>query len=123
MEFLLDTHALIYLLSEPEQISEDLRSELEKGQVYISAASTWEIAIKVGLSKLTIPPNFFDFLRELEFEELPVTTAHTVEIMKLEQIHADPFDRMLIAQARIENLTIVTNDRMIKRYTEIQTRW
>jgi PIN domain nuclease of toxin-antitoxin system len=123
MDFLLDTHALLYLLSEPIKIPNGLRAELETARLYLSAACTWEIAIKVRLSKLTIPPHFFDALDELNLIELPITTRHTREVMTLEQIHSDPFDRILIAQARTERLTIVTNDPLIARYPEVQVRW
>jgi PIN domain nuclease of toxin-antitoxin system len=121
--FLLDTHALLYLLSEPERLNTSLLSELQERQVYVSAVTIWEISIKVGLSKLELPHNFFECVEELEFDELSITHAHAREVLELEKIHSDPFDRMIIAQARVENLVIVTNDSLIQQYAGIHTRW
>jgi PIN domain nuclease of toxin-antitoxin system len=123
MEFLLDTHALLYLLSEPERLNAGLLSELQERQVYVSAVTIWEISIKVGLSKLELPDDFFDCVAELEIDELSITHAHAREVLELERIHSDPFDRMIIAQARVENLVIVTNDSQIQQYAKIHTRW
>lgn len=123
MEYLLDTHALLYLLGNPSKISPRIREELETSPVYISAASLWEIAIKSRLGKLKIPADFFEQLDELRFDELAITSDHTRELMNIEPIHNDPFDRMLISQARCEQLTLVTNDPQIAKYSRIQVVW
>lgn len=123
MEYLLDTHALLYLLGKPSMISPRIREELETCPVYISAASLWEIAIKSGIGKLKIPADFFQQLDELQFDELAITSNHTRELMNVEPIHNDPFDRMLISQARYEQLTLVTNDPQISKYSRIQVVW
>jgi PIN domain nuclease of toxin-antitoxin system len=123
VEYLLDTHALLYLLGNPSKISPLIREELETSPVYISAASLWEIAIKSRLGKLKIPDDFFEQLDELQFDELAITSDHTRELMNIEPIHNDPFDRMLISQARCEQLTLVTNDPQIAKYSRIQVVW
>ncbi len=123
MEYLLDTHALLYLLGNPSKISPRIREELETSPVYISAASLWEIAIKSRLGKLKIPDDFFEQLDELQFDELAITSNHTRELMNIEPIHNDPFDRMLISQARCEQLTLVTNNPQIAKYSRIQVVW
>jgi PIN domain nuclease of toxin-antitoxin system len=123
VEYLLDTHALLYLLGNPSKISPRIREELETSPVYISAASLWEIAIKSRLGKLKIPDDFFEQLDELQFDELAITSDHTRELMNIEPIHNDPFDRMLISQARCEQLTLVTNDPQIAKYSRIQVVW
>jgi PIN domain nuclease of toxin-antitoxin system len=123
VEYLLDTHALLYLLGNPSKISPRIREELETSPVYISAASLWEIAIKSRLGKLKIPADFFEQLDELQFDELAITSDHTRELMNIEPIHNDPFDRMLISQARCEQLTLVTNDPQIAKYSRIQVVW
>jgi PIN domain nuclease of toxin-antitoxin system len=123
MECILDTHALIYLLNEPERLSSGLISELKNAEVYVSAATIWEISIKVGLSKLKLPSDFFEYVEDLEFEELPISSAHSRKISDLEPIHTDPFDRIIVAQALVENLEIVTNDSMIPRYAGVSVRW
>ncbi len=123
MEYLLDTHALLYLLGNPSKIPPRIREKLETSPVYISAASLWEIAIKSGLGKLKIPADFFEQLDELQFDELAITSDHTRELMNIEPIHNDPFDRMLISQARCEQLTLVTNDPQIAKYSRIQVVW
>lgn len=96
--------------------------ELSKpaNDVYVSAASTWEIAIKVAIGKLTLPdePEKYVSARMHEFglRELPISTKHTFDVGRLPLRHADPFDRLLISQARVEKMVIVTSDRIFARY-------
>lgn len=123
MEYLLDTHTLLYLLGDPNKISPQIREELEVCPVYISVASLWEIAIKSGLGKLKIPTNFLEELDELQLNELAITSVYTRELSNLEPIHNDPFDRMLISQARCEQLTLVTNDSQIIKYSGVRVVW
>jgi PIN domain nuclease of toxin-antitoxin system len=123
VEYLLDTHALLYLLGSPDKISRPIRDELEAQPVYVSVASLWEIAIKSVLGKLKIPSDFFERLDQLQFDELAITSDHTRELMNVEPIHNDPFDRMLIAQARHEQLLLVTNDHQIAKYSRIKVVW
>ena len=90
-----------------------------ENEVYVSAASVWEIAIKHALGKLPAGPlldHASELLREQTFEELPVTVAHGVRAGALPLHHKDPFDRMLAAQAQAENLVIVSSDRVFDAY-------
>lgn len=82
----------------------------------MSAASAWEAAIKVGLGHLELPDRFEAGVDESGFEKLPVTFAHAEEAGTLPHHHRDPFDRMLVAQARVERLTLVTHDRNLEPY-------
>jgi len=116
---LLDTHALIWVLSNPRRIPARVAKCIRDPEtdVYVSAASTWEIAIKATLRK--IDANVADVVRAMRavsFDELPVTIAHTVRLGTLPNHHRDPFDRLLVAQAVEERLTIVTHDPLIARY-------
>lgn len=116
---LLDTHALIWVLSNPRRLPARVAKRIRDPEtdVYVSAASTWEIAIKAALRK--IDANIADVVRAMRavsFDELPVTIAHTVRLGTLPDHHRDPFDRLLVAQAVEERLTIVTHDPLIARY-------
>jgi len=84
--------------------------------IFISAASLWEIRIKQGLGKLDLPVNFEASLNRLGFEELTVSVAHTSELAKLPALHQDPFDRMLLAQARLEKLLLLSADQSLLAY-------
>lgn len=125
MRLLLDTHALLWALDRPERLPGRVQSLFGQAGITVlaSAVSTWEIAIKVALGRLAVP--LADLPRALSgarFKELPVTVAHTLAIRSLPPIHRDPFDRLLIAQARHEHLTLVTRDRAIHRYP-VATLW
>lgn len=125
MRLLLDTHALVWSLLEPERIPARLRATLiDPGHtVYVSAASIWEVAIKAGLGKLAFPLDRLEAITdEAGFSELPVTSAHALEVRHLPLHHRDPFDRLLIAQAQHERLTLVTRDPDVRRYP-VDTLW
>ena len=118
---LLDTHVFLWLLSEPERLGEHLDSLGDpSNDLLVSAASSWEIAIKVGLGRLTLPdePRRYipDRMRAIGAEPLAVEHAHVLAVAGLPMLHRDPFDRVLIAQARELRLTIVTADAEIARY-------
>jgi PIN domain nuclease of toxin-antitoxin system len=88
-----------------------------ENQVFLSSASVWEIAIKTAAGRVVFPIERFDeIVRTLGFDTLPILPVHAVAAGRLPLHHADPFDRMLIAQATVENLMLVTNDRWIARY-------
>lgn len=119
MRLLLDTHSLIWALDSPDRLPLTVLDLFDQPGVFVaaSAASTWEIAIKVALGRLVFP--LLSLPRALSaaaFRELPVTIAHGIAAAELPMIHRDPFDRMLIAQARHERLTLVTRDVTIRRY-------
>jgi PIN domain nuclease of toxin-antitoxin system len=122
---LLDTHAFVWFLVDPKRIPRRLMDVLTDPSkvVYVSAVVVWEATIKAGLGKLSLP------LDELEatiaaagFALLPVTVAHALEVRHLPPLHRDPFDRLLVAQARHERLTLVTRDAAIHRYP-VNTLW
>jgi PIN domain nuclease of toxin-antitoxin system len=127
MDFLLDTHTLIWFLNGDEKLSDKAKSIIEDptNSKIVSIASIWEIAIKLSLDKFRFPKGFKYFLDMVEdngFELLPITFEHALELSTLEFIHRDPFDRLLIAQCMSDKLIIVTKDDNIKRYN-IKTIW
>lgn len=118
MNVLLDTHILLWWLADDPRLSERARQIIaDAGNVvYTSSATAWEIAVKQALGKLRAEGNLEQEVREQGFEMLPITFAHAEELMGLPAIHRDPFDRMLVAQARVENLQLLTSDPQIFRY-------
>lgn len=115
---LLDTHALLWWLQGDERLGSMMVDQVSDpiNQVFVSAASTWEISIKRGLGKLTAPEDMSSVIEENGFLELPITLFHGDQAGSLPDIHKDPFDRMLIAQAQAEGLVLVTHDSTIKSY-------
>lgn len=118
MRLLVDTHVLIWWLAEPERLSARTIALLrgEDADVRVSVGSVWEIAIKRAMGKLRLPIALTDALSGSIFQELPITAAHAEHAGELPPHHADPFDRVLIAQAQLEGLTIVTADRHFGAY-------
>ncbi|WP_324275443.1 type II toxin-antitoxin system VapC family toxin [Blastococcus brunescens] len=111
MRLLLDTHALLWWLADDPQLDRSAAEAIAEADVVaVSAASAWEIAIKQAIGKLSGPDDLPGELVSNGFTELPVSVVHAVTAGALPPHHADPFDRMLIAQARIEALTLVTRD-------------
>ena len=94
------------------------RGAISQGQnaVFISAAAAWEIAIKKALGRLKVPDNLEEVLEEERFQPLPITLAHALAVVALPSIHQDPFDRIQAAQAKLENLILVTRDAHLKQY-------
>jgi len=118
MNLLLDTHVLLWWLNGDPTLSEKSHAAIANGKnlVFISAVSIWEIRIKEALNKLTIPENFGTVLNRQPFSLLNITHEHAHAIKDLPAYHSDPFDRMLIAQARVEGFTLVTRDVHLKKY-------
>lgn len=121
MSVLLDTHVLLWAAGAPHRLPDEVRSLIEDPatEVVFSAASLWEVAIKSGLGRrdFAVDPRVLRRgLLENDYTELPVTGIHGVAVDLLPPIHKDPFDRMLIVQARIEGLTLLTMDRTLGRY-------
>lgn len=113
MRLLLDTPVLIWAVSRPERLGARIRTALVAPgtTAFVSAVSAWEIAIKRALGRLGFPLEDFDrVLDEAGLEHLPVLAAHGIEAGSLPRHHGDPFDRMLIAQARVEDLVLVSED-------------
>ena len=119
MRLLLDTHIFLWACDAPNKLSAATRQAIadETNYVAVSAATAWEIAIKVGGGRLRFPVQFWsERIATLGVETIPILPAHALEAGALPELHKDPFDRMLIAQARLEGLMIVTQDRLIRQY-------
>ena len=127
MELLLDTHTFIWFFNGDEQLSSKAKKLIEDSKInkFVSIASLWEIAIKIGLGKLTFNGNSSE-IAELSikngFQILQISVDHIVAYETLELIHRDPFDRILIAQAIVEKMTIITKDDNIQKY-RAKTNW
>ena len=118
MRLLLDTQALLWWLGDAAELGQRVRNAIGDGAntVFVSAASAWEMEIKRALGKVRSPENLEETPRVERFLELPVRFAHTAALRTLPSLHRGPFDRLLVAQARVERLTIVTSDPMFARY-------
>ncbi len=118
MNILLDTHVLIWALENNPGLSVGARDSITRAEnmVFVSSVSVWEIGIKRNLGKFEAPDNLQEEIKLHRFTPLPINYDHTELAGKLPDIHRDPFDRMLIAQAIIEKLTLVTRDKLIARY-------
>ena len=119
MDLLLDTHVFVWAVAEPHRLGRRLRQALESpdNQVVVSAVIPWEIAIKQAIGRLKFPLDLFDAtIGRMGCEILPILPAHGIVAGGLPRHHNDPFDRMLIAQALTENLTLVTRDQAMLRY-------
>jgi PIN domain nuclease of toxin-antitoxin system len=118
LRILLDTHLLLWWLdaspSLSTQASEMIRDP--ENTVFVSAVSLWEIWLKQSLGKLRLPVDFTERLAGEPFESLPLTASHTRPVSLLPWRHRDPFDRMLVAQAQVENLVLLTADGLLTAY-------
>jgi PIN domain nuclease of toxin-antitoxin system len=116
MRLLLDTHVAIWWLSGDRRLSTATRKAIEGApNAFLSPVSLWEMIIKQDTGRLHLPAGFAEALRD-DFVDLPLTADHALEGRGLPPIHRDPFDRMLVAQAKVEALTIVTADGVISQY-------
>ncbi len=116
---LLDTHVFIWYLENDKKMKREAYEVINDPDnlVFVSAATLWEISIKQSIGKLALPKE--DLLKELEmnrFEGLPITPRHAILVKKLPLLHGDPFDRILITQAKAEDLTLITRDPKILQY-------
>lgn len=118
MQLLLDTHALIWWLSNNPTLSAKTKKVIANPNniVFVSAASAWEIAIKKSLGKLQAPDDLKEQVEVQRFTPLDINIDHALTVEKLPKHHRDPFDRILIAQAMSENLIIITRDRKFTAY-------
>lgn len=118
MRLLLDTHVLLWCLASPERLRPAARARIEDPDtvVFASAASAWEMEIKAALGKLEIPADLDEQLRRRRFTELPVHVRHVRALRALPALHRDPFDRLLVAQATVDDLVLVTNDERVRAY-------
>jgi PIN domain nuclease of toxin-antitoxin system len=118
MRLLLDTNALLWWLFELPQLGESARRRIlaPDSEVFVSAVSGWEIGAKQAVGKLSAPDDLERQLVVNGFAELPVTVKHSLAVGELPLHHRDPFDRLLVAQARCEGLQLVTADRKLSAY-------
>lgn len=118
MRLLLDTHVLLWWLDDAPRLGAEARAAvaLPRNVVYVSSVTAWEITIKRALGKLEIPANWPEVVAAEPFRQLPVAWEHALDVGSLPDLHRDPFDRLLIAQARVEGLVLVTGDDIAARY-------
>jgi PIN domain nuclease of toxin-antitoxin system len=122
MKYPLDTMAWLWSVSSEERLSEEARAILEDGlqEIYLSPMSSWEMSIKMRLGKLSFPgpPAVVvpAFMAKQGLRALAITHLHAVKVYELPSHHSDPFDRMLIAQAMVEQMTLLTSDREFEKY-------
>jgi len=126
MSFLLDTCTVLWLARGDSQIPVRVRTAIASAEVWISAASAWEIAIKHAMGRLPLPVAVNDFVRGIreryQFKTLPIDEESALLVAKLPPLHRDPFDRMLVSQAIVHGLTIVTPDPAVTAYPVV-TIW
>ncbi len=127
MAFLLDTHAFLWFVSGDKKIPKSVKDIISNinESCYLSAASLWEITIKlqIGKLKLGIPLNeLFEFVTRNQIEVIPINFEHLITLAELPKNHTDPFDRIIISQAIVENLEIITKDKEFKKY-DAKIKW
>lgn len=117
MRLLLDTHAVLWWQTEDRRLPKAARTAIASADiVWVSAASGWEVAIKAALGRLRLQEPFAVTVAADDFTELPVTLTHAARLGELPALHADPFDRLLVAQALVEGATLVTKDEALGAY-------
>ena len=117
MRILLDTNVLLWWLADDARLSNVIRRTIrEADAVFVSAVSAWEIEIKRATGKLSAPDNLERTIRDFNLSGLSVSVPHAIAAGRLPKHHRDPFDRMLIAQAKLESLTLVTSDAVFQAY-------
>ena len=117
MSLLLDTHVILWWLADDPTLSDGIKAMLDtEPQSYISSATIWEVAIKQSAGKIVEPADLPERIRRSGFRELPINFEHAMVAGRLPPIHRDPFDRMLVAQAQCEHLTLVTRDERCQQY-------
>jgi PIN domain nuclease of toxin-antitoxin system len=118
MNVLLDTHVVLWAFTEDPRLSGRARDAIVDGGnlVFVSAASAWEISIKKAIGKLQAPNDFLEEVHLHRFTTLDITCEHALRVEQLPLVHADPFDRLLVAQSIHERLTLVTHDHRLEEY-------
>jgi PIN domain nuclease of toxin-antitoxin system len=117
VSLLLDTHVALWGITADPTLGDEFLDRLRhEPDIFLSSATLWEITIKQAVGKLDGPPDLAERVRDMGFRELAVTHAHAIQAGRLPAHHHDPFDRMLVAQALVEGLTLVSRDSDIRRY-------
>jgi PIN domain nuclease of toxin-antitoxin system len=117
VSLLLDTHVILWWLADDPTLSDEVKARLDnEPQAYISSATIWEVAIKQAAGKIVEPADLPERIRRSGFRELSINFEHAMVAGRLPLIHRDPFDRMLVAQAQCEDLTLVTRDEHCQKY-------
>jgi PIN domain nuclease of toxin-antitoxin system len=117
VSLLLDTHVILWWLTDDPALSDEMKTRLDdEPGLYVSPASLWEVTIKQSIGKLSEPIDLAEETGNSGFRELPVTFRHGIAAGRLPLIHRDPFDRMLVAQAHCEAMTLASRDPHIQRY-------
>jgi PIN domain nuclease of toxin-antitoxin system len=120
---LLDTHVFLWWRGEPSRLIPEVRSRISTADfVFVSAASAWEVAIKISAGRLELPDTVEAGVLASGFEKLLITFAHAERVASLPPHHRDPFDRLLVAQAQAEGLTLVTHERVLEAY-DVEILW
>ena len=116
MRILLDTHVLLWAVLNDPRLTSTQAKAISEGEVYLSSASVWEIGIKRAIGKLAVPDDLFEIAVDAGCRPLPISWTHAEAAAALPLHHSDPFDRMLIAQARCEGLSLVSSDTKFRAY-------
>lgn len=118
MNFLIDTHVLLWWSSQPRRLAQPAQDVIADAdnRVFVSVATAWEVAIKMGLGKIRLAMPLETELAQRGFDRLGISFAHAERAGSLPHHHRDPFDRMLVAQAQVEGLTIITRDPQLEPY-------
>ncbi len=116
MRLLLDTHVVVWWLTDAPELSDDVKDQIDtEPDVFVSAATVWELAIKQMLGKLE-PADLPERVAATDLRDLPIMARHALVAGRLPAIHRDPLDRLLVAQAQCEGLTLVTHDALVQKY-------
>jgi PIN domain nuclease of toxin-antitoxin system len=117
MRLLLDTHVFLWWGGDSRQLKAEARRRISQAdEVFVSAASAWEASIKAALGKIRLPGPILEAVLASGFSPLPIDFAHAEAVRALPPIHTDPFARMLVAQAQVEGLHLVSRDRTLREY-------
>jgi len=121
MQYLLDTHILLWWLTTPNKLSSKAQKIIrdKNNPIFLSSASFWEMAIKKSIGRLSLPHNLLETIAAEGFKILPIMPEEGLGVADLPLIHADPFDRILVMQAKLHDLVIITNDTKISEYPVI----
>jgi PIN domain nuclease of toxin-antitoxin system len=129
VKLLLDTQCWLWWFAQPERLNEESIAQIadEANELWFSVASIWEMGIKVAIGKLPLPESLDSYLSsrmgQLGVRSLEITATHALQAATLPLHHRDPFDRMLIAQAQLEDMTLVSADVIFKQYSDVSILW